>query len=100
MSDKEFSWGQRQPARKADNCAVLVVQNVKVIVEAQYSYIPLSRYQLLQENFTFVTHSERMSVASFIHHVKRMLRILWLSVTGFALPYFPYYKWKEYWGKN
>jgi hypothetical protein len=95
MSDKEFSWGQRQPARRADNCAVLVVQNVKVIVEAQYSYIPLS-----QENFTFVTHSERVCVASFIHHVKRMLCILWLSVTGLALPYFPYYKLKEYWEKN
>jgi hypothetical protein len=29
-----------------------------------------------------------------------MLCILWLSVTGLALPYFPYYKLKEYWEKN
>jgi hypothetical protein len=42
-----------RPARVADNCAVLVVPNVKVRMEAQHSIAPLSLYDLLRESFTF-----------------------------------------------
>ena len=37
MNTKEFRWGKGGPARGADNCAVLVVLNVKVRADTKYS---------------------------------------------------------------
>ena len=35
-----------QPARRADNFAILPVQNVKVRMEAQHFFVPLSLHNL------------------------------------------------------
>ena len=42
-----------QPTGRADNSTILVVLNVKVKMEAQYSLPPHSFNNLLQESFTF-----------------------------------------------
>jgi hypothetical protein len=47
--------GEKRLARRTDSSAVLVVPNVKLRIEAQYSVPRLSLRDLLWENFTFYT---------------------------------------------
>jgi hypothetical protein len=44
--------GKGRQVGGADNCALLVVPNVKVIVGAQYSTFPFSFHDLLRTGFT------------------------------------------------
>jgi len=46
------------PARRAHNCAVLVVLNVRLRVEAQHSIPPLSLHDLLRVSFTFTFNNK------------------------------------------
>ena len=50
---RDLFGGKVQPARKADNFAVTVVQNVKISMEAQHSIRPLSLHDLLRESFIY-----------------------------------------------
>jgi hypothetical protein len=52
---RNFLGGKMRPARRADNCTVLVVPNVKVRTEAQHFVPPLSLHDLLRESFTFTS---------------------------------------------
>ena len=53
MSAKEFPWWQCGVARRAHNCAVLVVPNVEVRMQVQHFISHLSLHDLLLESFAF-----------------------------------------------
>jgi hypothetical protein len=53
ISTKDFPWDKVRPARTADGSAVLVVQNVKVRMEARHSTSHQSLHYLLRESITF-----------------------------------------------
>jgi hypothetical protein len=57
-----------QPARTADDSAVLVVPNVKVRMEAQHSFPPLSLRDLLWESFTLMNQLifERLMISKHL----------------------------------
>ena len=53
MSTTEFPRGEVRPACRADNSTVPVVLNVKVRMEAQHFFSPLSLIDLLRGSFSF-----------------------------------------------
>jgi hypothetical protein len=64
-----------RPAGGADNCAVLVMPNVKVKLETQHS-LPLVRlYNLLRESFniTFIWQPVLAHWRTYLHAYKRLL---------------------------
>ena len=55
--------GKVRSALKADSCAVLLVSNVKVRLEAQRSISLLNLKNLLRESFTFNQNQENMALS-------------------------------------